>query len=135
MESLSFLELQKDFLPHIKRNLEDAELTASITLNSLGEETFSGEKFDYILSNPPYFSPGDGLISPDIKKQICRTFEADGWKVFFKKVEEWLAEDGLFFLSTRSLNSISIYLEKFRVVKQVEENNCVLICLARLNKN
>ena len=33
------------------------------------------ESYDLILCNPPYFKKGDGRVSSDSQKQVCRTFE------------------------------------------------------------
>lgn len=134
INGVTFLELQKEFIPFLKNNIEASECTDyTIMQNSIGEASFLSESFDLIFSNPPYFTPGEGRPSPDINRQICRSFEVDGWDIFFEKIGEWLKKDGYIFFSTRELNPIGHYLEKFKMIEKRKTNSAWLVCMSRLD--
>ena len=50
------------------------------------------EKFDLIVSNPPYFV--DALRSPDAQRRMARHTEGLNYEVLFRHSSELLAEDG-----------------------------------------
>lgn len=128
---MTFLELQEEFLFHLKENLNKAEITdAAIIQCSLGN--FEG-CFDLIFSNPPYFIPGEGRVSKQNNRQLCRTFEVDGWEVFFKKVSELLKPNGLIFFCVKEEGKIERFLTSFKLIKKEKTKAATLFCLARLD--
>lgn len=135
VEKVSFLELQTEFFPHLKKNIEESSISDfKLYETPLGKQAFT-ERFDLIYSNPPYFIPGEGRVSENELRQNCRTFEVDGWNVFLKKVHEWLDADGFFFLSTRSLKLLEESNEFFKIEGKEKFGETWLVCLTRLNKN
>lgn len=133
IQSLSFLELQKDFVPHLEKNISNAEISNSqIFQNSIGQIDFS-EEFDVVFCNPPYFPAGDGRPSPNVKKQICRTFEIDGFIVLFEKLKAWTKPGGHVFLALRNLDPMKKYEKYFGLEKKVEIEGCSLVFLTRLD--
>ena len=131
---VTFVELQSDFIPFINENLLNAECNDfEVFEGALSEQSFGDHEFDLIFSNPPYFLPENGRISPNEKRQICRSFQVDGWSVFFMKVRLWLKPKGLFFITVRDFNTVSTFLEGFRLVEKKKVGASWLICLSRLD--
>jgi tRNA1Val (adenine37-N6)-methyltransferase len=130
---MTFLELQKEFLPFIEKNLEQAEIKNGSIINlSLGQ--YKGSS-DIIFSNPPYFIPGNGRVSSQTNRQLCRTFEIDGWEVFFEKVAEVLNPGGLIFFCIKEEEDIKNYLKAFKIEKKEKTKAANLFCLSRLDIN
>lgn len=134
IQHMTFLELQNEFMPFLKDNIDKAECDSfKIIQDSLGNSSFESKQFDLILSNPPYFGPGEGRASPNVNRQICRSFEVDGWKTYFEKVGQWLKNDGLFFFSTKELNPVESYFKKFKLIKKKQSSSAWLVCLSQLD--
>jgi tRNA1Val (adenine37-N6)-methyltransferase len=133
LNKMTFLEVQEPFIFHIKENLRQANIkSASVIHKAISE--LEGQ-FDLIFSNPPYFSPGMGRRSDQKERQVCRTFEVDGWRVFFEKISEILIADGLVFLCVRDDSKIKDFLKSFKIVKKKKNKAAILFCLARLDVN
>lgn len=79
LQKIDFLEVQETYLPHFELNKKQAETPESkfrfLNMNyaHLFEERFK-ENYDLIVSNPPYFFLGEGLLSPNEFKNRCRFF-------------------------------------------------------------
>lgn len=98
--SASFVEVQEDFLPFLNQNLKTF-LPAKIEFHIFHmsfSQFYPQKKYDLILSNPPYYLPGRGELSPDSRRAISRSFIQDGWRVLISKIQESLADEGMAFL-------------------------------------
>src|SRR5258708_4421753 len=64
-ESLTLVEVQKDYLPHLELNLKfqlKSKTDFFVELSSFGHWS-PQKKYDLIVCNPPYFLPGHGEVS------------------------------------------------------------------------
>jgi tRNA1Val (adenine37-N6)-methyltransferase len=111
---LTMLEMQRDFLPHLEKNVQtslSADSEVEIVINTFGEWRPS-ETFDLIVCNPPYFSKGQGRVSPDERKQMARTFMIDDWNTLINLIKKLLSPNGLACLVIRSDESLRSLLDK-----------------------
>lgn len=93
--SAHFLELQKEWGPYLTANLQMylKETETKVFWSSIGlwnPET----KYDLIVSNPPYYLPQNGRISPDPVRARCRSFLEDDWEKLLQKSYSALSPDG-----------------------------------------
>ena len=99
-DSLTFLEPQKEFHPHLELNLEQqlkVSVQREIVKASFGEWS-PDKKYDLIVCNPPYYLPGRGQAYKDPRREIARSFIKDDWKTLLKLIEGSLAPDGAAFV-------------------------------------
>lgn len=80
IEQIDFLEIQPEFEPYFRRNLEITGRQPGQgfqwlhgDFNQLGNSP-SESKYDLIIGNPPYFYPGEGKLSPSRLQNRCRFF-------------------------------------------------------------
>jgi tRNA1Val (adenine37-N6)-methyltransferase len=69
---------------------------SSIRVRHAGIETISGEPFDVIFSNPPFYE--NALASPDAGRDAAHHGSALRWRSLFPLIAKMLADDGLYFL-------------------------------------
>lgn len=80
LRKIDFLEVQEIYRPHFDFNIEQARMPESefnfLHMNYADLiDTKYREKYDVIVSNPPYFFLGEGLLSPNNDfKNRCRFF-------------------------------------------------------------
>ncbi len=129
--SMTFLEVQKEFIKHIEENLIQAEINNAKVINQSFSQ-FQG-KADIIFSNPPYFKPGAGKVSDKRNRQVCRTFEIDGIEVFFKKMKEVINKEGLIFFCIKDEKYVEPFLNSFKLIQKKKTNSAYLFCLSRLD--
>jgi tRNA1Val (adenine37-N6)-methyltransferase len=78
-----------------RKNFQLSVFSNRLKLNHTAIEHFStGQKFDLIISNPPYFV--NDLKSAESKKGIARHTSEQFFDYLIKKVVELLSDDGLF---------------------------------------
>lgn len=93
---LTLLELQEDFEIHLKKNAEfylDDDIRCDIILSSF-KDFETRDKFDLIVSNPPYYLPGKGELPQDPRRARARSFLQDSWEILVQKMSENLKSDG-----------------------------------------
>ena len=79
LQKIDFLEVQEVYRPFFEKNIKQAQSEFSefnfLSMNyaDLLHDSFK-EKYDVIVSNPPYFFLGEGLLSPNDFKNRCRFF-------------------------------------------------------------
>jgi tRNA1Val (adenine37-N6)-methyltransferase len=90
-----FLELQKDWKPFLESNISEL-IPDTITkiFWSPVSDWRSKEKYDLIVSNPPYYLPQNGKISPDPVRAHCRSFLQDDWEIMIGKCINSLTSEG-----------------------------------------
>ena len=79
LTKIDFLEVQEVYRPHFEHNVKQAQKPGSdfrfLLMNYADLKTPEYEKlYGVVVSNPPYFFPGEGLLSPNEFKNRCRFF-------------------------------------------------------------
>lgn len=137
---LELVELQSDFIPFIRQNSDmflDQDTRIRISESSF-REWIPANKFDLIVSNPPYFLPGHGEQSHDPRKGIARSFLRDSWEILLDTIERSLSDEGKSFLVIRKDPRIVKEIEKAGrslKIQFTEEDHLLIVELARLHKN
>lgn len=113
INKMTFLEVEEEFRTHLKKNIVEAQKEKksktdfNICFSSMGEFKKQHEKFDIILSNPPYYFKGSGKTGKDEKRQKCRFFEVDDLDIFCKLIAMKLAPSGsAFFIGPFEIKKI-----------------------------
>ncbi|MBC75357.1 MAG: hypothetical protein CME64_05010 [Halobacteriovoraceae bacterium] len=124
-ESLSLIEPQAEFLEFIENNLELIEKDIKVQVyNSKLENFKSDQRFDLILSNPPYFNPNDSRPSKNINRLRCRTFQDNGLLDFALMARGFLSPGGELYILGRKENTDVDKLIKnygFKVLDQFKD--------------
>lgn len=96
---LTLLELQKDFEIHLQRNSEFylKDVRVDIVLSSF-KDFNSRDRFNLIVSNPPYYLPGRGELPQDSRRAKARSFLEDSWPILLQQMSEYLATNGQGFI-------------------------------------
>jgi tRNA1(Val) A37 N6-methylase TrmN6 len=77
--SIDFLEIQETYRPYFDKNVQLINPSATnfnflqMNYDSIFKADFAN-RYDIILSNPPYFFKGEGILSPSDFKNRCRFF-------------------------------------------------------------
>jgi tRNA1(Val) A37 N6-methylase TrmN6 len=106
LEHVTFVEIQEIYTEFFKKNLygihKNRKNFEMINMNydQMRTSQFK-EKFDLILSNPPYFFRGEGLYSPSEFKNRCRFFMDSNFEELIKTIEYILSPKGEAYLLIR----------------------------------
>ena len=98
------------------------------------------EKYDIILSNPPYFFLGEGLLSPNEFKNRCRFFIDSDLQTLIRATIHALKPQGRAFLLVRpgshhgrniheEIEKLSAGLAKVQIFNEIRGTN--IICLTK----
>lgn len=110
---IDFLEVQSVYETHFAKNKEimqgyfpDSRLNFNFILQNYAEVT-APKKYDFILSNPPYFLIGQGVKSPSEFKNRCRFFMDADWQAMLSFMQASLKPEGqAYFLVRDELKDI-----------------------------
>lgn len=102
---IDFLEVQSVYLSHFEQNKIQAKnhekfRFLEMNYNELQTPQFEN-RYDYIVSNPPYFFPGEGLYSPNEFKNRCRFFIDSDFVSMVKSIVYSLKPQGSAFILMR----------------------------------
>lgn len=108
-----FLEVQSVYESHFNKNKEimqgyfpDSKLNLNFILQNYADVTAT-KKYDFILSNPPYFLLNQGVKSPSEFKNRCRFFMDSDWQTMLRFMQASLKPEGLaYFLVRDELKNI-----------------------------
>ena len=105
VERFFALEPQDEFVQALtfNRRLLRADVSMEI-VNARVEEWNSTERFDLIVSNPPYFKEGEGRSSPDIHRAMCRGFQGIDLTGFVEGITSRLSDNGEAFVLAHDSN-------------------------------
>lgn len=114
-QSLTLLEVQKDFYPHLKINVE-SQLKIPLKVNIV-EKSFGSwlpeRVYDLIVCNPPYYLPGHGEKNKDPRKDCARSFVVDDWEKLLTLIKTALSPGGRAFLVIKNDQ---------RLVREIQKN-------------
>lgn len=97
---VDFLEVQEIYQPHFAKNKETLQSHFSDKLLSLNwiQNSYAladdSKKYDLIVSNPPYFVVGQGMLSPNEFKNRCRFFMDSDWQTMIRFMKNALKPNG-----------------------------------------
>jgi tRNA1Val (adenine37-N6)-methyltransferase len=110
---VDFLEIQSIYQSHFdenKQSLFNCFPDQNLKLNWIQKnyaEINDHKKYDLILSNPPYFLKGNGMLSDNEFKNRCRFFLDSGWLEMLMFMQNSLKENGkAYFLVRNELKKI-----------------------------
>lgn len=119
--NVDFLEVQELYRLHFNKNVD----TLKSQLRTKPEFKFLNmnyaelmkmpefsNKYDLIISNPPYFRKGFGKLSPKEFKNRCRFFIDSDYPHLIKSIEHSLHPEGKAFVLLKSLVEHGINIEK-----------------------
>jgi tRNA1(Val) A37 N6-methylase TrmN6 len=106
---IEFIEIQDIYTHYFYQNLamvNRPELECRwhlMNYDELLEKKWEGT-FDLILSNPPYFQPGHGVLSSSTFKNRCRFYLDSSFAQYIRALEHSLAPNGAAYFLLRPLN-------------------------------
>lgn len=105
IKNVHFLELQKEWKLSLEKNISEFLPDRETEVFWSSASNWNPKvKYDLIVSNPPYFLPEKGRISPDPIRAKCRSFLEDDWKIFGEKAFCSLSPGGSAWFVTLSEN-------------------------------
>jgi tRNA1Val (adenine37-N6)-methyltransferase len=142
---LTSIDILEDYLIHYEKNVSLLYLQnfspqfLHRPISKIKTEIHK-EKFDFIVSNPPYYDPSKGRLPNDEKRRIAKFFVKDSFEIFISSVNHCLKEDGAFwFLKTtkESSNALSRggLTQYFKRTDCFVQNEYELSRFVKLNKN
>lgn len=135
LRNFDFVEIQSIYTSYFKQNMAivnrpELQLRWHLVNYELLIEPEWKEKFDLIISNPPYFHPEHGMLSPSQFKNRCRFFLDGSFKSYVQAIVNTLSKGGKAFVLLRPLKQhgydayieIQTLLENTRVtVEKIEQ--------------
>ncbi len=115
-QHVDFLEIQEIYRPYFEKNVLRLDSPVPCKFINENYKNFSaieklGNKYDLIISNPPYFREGHGTLSKSEFKNRCRFFIDAEFKDLILSIEYLLAETGKAFILVKSLDRHGIDVE------------------------
>lgn len=109
LKKIDFIEVQTAYTSYFQQNVElvnRKELQLNwFVLNYDVLHTKSWEnKYDLIISNPPYFHPNHSMLSPSHEKNRCRFFIDSNFENYILAIVNSLAPNGEAYILLRSLS-------------------------------
>ncbi|HHF7376116.1 methyltransferase [Legionella bozemanae] len=109
IRQIDFIEIQDIYTEYFYQNIANVnrpELQCRwhlLNYDELHEKKWEG-KFDLTISNPPYFQPGHGMLSPSEFKNRCRFYLDSSFQSYIRALENSLAINGKAYFLLRPLN-------------------------------
>jgi tRNA1(Val) A37 N6-methylase TrmN6 len=108
IRQIDFIEVQAIYTDYFHQNLAHInrpELRCQwhlLNYDELHEKQWEG-KYDLIISNPPYFQLGHGVLSPSEFKNRCRFYLDSSFQNYIRALENALAHQGKAYFLLRPL--------------------------------
>lgn len=107
LRKIDFLEVQSVYTPHFTENVQrvnrkELELNWHLANYDVMHAENWKEKYDLIISNPPYFHPKHGMLSPSQEKNRCRFFIDSDFNNYISAIVNSLADNGEAYILLRS---------------------------------
>lgn len=108
LRQIDFIEVQDIYTDCFYQNVDNVNRPEMqfrwhlFNYDVLHEKKWEG-RFDLIVSNPPYFQPGHGMLSPSEFKNRCRFYIDSSFEHYIRALEHSLAVNGQAFFLLRSL--------------------------------
>ncbi len=90
---MHFLEKQKEFIPHLKKNIESFNIKESKIINEDMFKLEATSKYDLLLCNPPYFVSEESRLGPNENRNLCRIIMRKDIEHFFKVLNKFIAKN------------------------------------------
>ncbi|MDR3491976.1 MAG: methyltransferase [Gammaproteobacteria bacterium] len=108
IKHIDFIEIQNCYIEHFHKNVTSVnrpELQLNFHLLNYDElqNDIWKNKFDLIVSNPPYFHEGHGMLSPSTFKNRCRFFLDSSFENFILGIVNSLSSNGQAYFLLRPL--------------------------------
>nr|HAT8715403.1 methyltransferase [Legionella jordanis] len=124
LRHIDFIEIQNVYTEHFFQNLANInrpELQCRwhlLNYDELHKTEWTG-KFDLIISNPPYFLPDHGTLSPSQFKNRCRFFLDSSFKSYILAIVNTLTNKGKAYFLLRSLkhHGLDLFLETQEILQ------------------
>lgn len=136
---LHMLELQEGFRESLSVNLKN-KLNQK-THHQLYMSSFSNWdpeiEYDLIVSNPPYYLPGHGMLGPSEERNRARSFQVDNWKVLVAKASAALSDKGIIYFVVKNELKIRDEIEEARQglwARYSSVDDLLIVSLTRLNE-
>ncbi len=112
LKKIDFVEVQKNYAEHFEANRDLVKNEGQFEFRSMNYDqllvpTFQN-RYDLILSNPPYFRREQGKLSPSDFKNRCRFFIDSTFEKLIESIDHCLKPTGEAFLLLRSLEEHDI---------------------------
>jgi tRNA1Val (adenine37-N6)-methyltransferase len=130
LRQIEFIEIQDIYTEYFYQNVASVnrpELQCRwhlLNYDELHEEQWKGT-FDLIISNPPYFQPGHGMLSPSKFKNRCRFYLDSSFANYIRALENSLANNGKAYFLLRPLNHHGFDL--FSDIQKILQNKSVTV--------
>lgn len=108
IRQIDFIEIQDIYTEYFYQNLATVNKPEMqfrwhlLNYDELHEKKWEG-KFDLIISNPPYFQLGHGVLSPSKFKNRCRFYLDSSFQNYIRALENSLANNGKAYFLLRPL--------------------------------
>lgn len=129
---LVLLELQTEYFEYLQFNRDhflNKEVTCELIESSF-KDWKSSEKFDLIVSNPPYYLPGHGQPYRDKRRELARSFVVDNWIVLLDCIRDSLSPGGKAYLVVKNDQKILAQIKhQFLNIDFENEGDLVFVTL------